>query len=187
MASTAPSSGDFALWHLETLRRVPPMPVHKGKPGVRGAVKVALMTASRPCLNGRDQGATTHPPGYVPVDLFRLGGLRIFDQRVMEIAVAGPLHDRLRSLQAHTLVVAFAECGVALTREQVPNLGEPHITVHLGIAAASDVENIARLGLFLDLHFHRTPELPKCLTIDEGLNRCLAADFGSEFPGLLNR
>src|SRR5689334_13112131 len=38
---------------------------------------------------------------------------RLVDQRVMEVAVAGTLHDRLRPLEAHALIVALAERGVA--------------------------------------------------------------------------
>jgi hypothetical protein len=47
----------------------------------------------------------------------------------------------------------------------VSNLTETHVAVHLGIAAACDVKDIAGLGLLLDFHFHGAADLPECLAV----------------------
>src|SRR5258708_6648203 len=67
------------------------------------------------------------------------------------------------------------------------NLSQPHVAIHLGIAAARDVEDIARCGLLLDLYFHGVSELPERLAINESLHRRLAADLRGKLLGLLNR
>ena len=53
------------------------------------------------------------------------------------------------------------------------DVAKTHLAVHLGIATTRDVEDVARLGLFLDLHLHGAANLPERLTIDEGLYGCL--------------
>src|SRR6516225_3685607 len=107
-------------------------------------------------------------------------------QFVVKVAVARPLHNSLCARKLQTLVVAFTKCGVALAGEQVSDLAEAHVAIHLGIAAARDVKDIARLGLFFDLYFHGACDLPQRLTIDKGLHRCLAANFRRKLLGLFN-
>src|SRR6185503_3943101 len=68
------------------------------------------------------------------------GRLRFIDHRVMEVTVARALHDRLRALETHALIVALTKRGVALAGEQVPDLTEPHVAVHLGIFASGYIE-----------------------------------------------
>ena len=53
--------------------------------------------------------------------------------------------------ELEALVVALAEGAVALAGEQVADLAEPHVAVHLGVLAARDVEAIARLALLQHL------------------------------------
>ena len=43
------------------------------------------------------------------------------------------------------------------------------------------------LGLLFDLHFHSASDLPECLAVDKGLQRCFAADFRGKLLCLLNR
>src|SRR5689334_15515551 len=69
---------------------------------------------------------------------------------VAEVAMARALHDGLAALELELGVVALAERAVAVARQQVADLAQPHRLVGLGVAAARDVEGKALLGLLLD-------------------------------------
>ena len=105
---------------------------------------------------------------------------------VVEVAVGRALHDGLRALELEAGVVALAEGAVALAGEQVADLAEPHVAVHLGVLAARHVEAIARLALLQHLGLERAAARPQLLPVGEGRNRRLAADGGRELPRLLH-
>ena len=82
--------------------------------------------------------------------------IRLTLVRVLEVAVAGALHDRLGALELELGVVAFAEGAVAVARQEGADLAQAHRLVGLGVAAAHDVEGEGIGGLFLDLDLAAT-------------------------------
>src|SRR5947208_331324 len=84
-------------------------------------------------------------------------GAALLAVRVLEVAVARALHDGLRALELELGVVALAERAVAVARQQMADLAQPHRLVGLGVAALHDVEAEARLALFRHLDLERAP------------------------------
>jgi hypothetical protein len=101
--------------------------------------------------------------------------------------VAGALHDSLRALESQALVVTFAEGAVALARQEVADLAESHVAIHLRVAAARDVVAVARVGLLLDLDLQGIAAAPQLLAIDERLHRGFPAHGLCHFPPLVDR
>jgi hypothetical protein len=93
----------------------------------------------------------------------------------------------VRVLFTHAPVIPLTEGRVTLTREQMPDLPETHVEIHLRVPAARHVEDVARLDLLLDIHFHATAHFPERLTVNKGLDRRLATHLDRELPRLLDR
>src|SRR5512139_169383 len=71
-----------------------------------------------------------------PLRLATLGSGRddeLFGVRVLEVAVARALHDGLRALELELGIVAFAERAVAVARQEMADLAQPHRLVGLGV------------------------------------------------------
>src|SRR3546814_7578496 len=59
---------------------------------------------------------------------------------ISEVAMRCARHDGLCSFEGDAGIEPLAERAVAIARQQVADLAEAHVPVHLGIAAARDVE-----------------------------------------------
>src|SRR3546814_176347 len=59
---------------------------------------------------------------------------------ITEITVAGAVHNRLRALQLDVRSIALTECPVAVAGEQMPDMLQPHLPIHLRVPTARDVE-----------------------------------------------
>src|SRR5215510_13860327 len=69
-----------------------------------------------------------------------------------EVAVRGALHHGLRARQLHRGIEALHQREVAIAREQRPDLRDAERAVHLGVAAAGDVERELLVGLLEHVH-----------------------------------
>lgn len=67
------------------------------------------------------------------------------------------------------------------------NLPKSHVSVHLGIAAATNLVDVTGVGLLGNLGLQSSAGAPNSLTVDERLHRRLAADGSRQLARLLNR
>src|SRR5262245_22508914 len=93
--------------------------------------------------------------------------LRLLLEGVLESQWLAPCMMVWVRFKVDGLVVARAEGAFALAREQVADLAEAHVAVHLGILAARDVEAIAGGALLDHVEFERAAARPGLLAVDE--------------------
>src|SRR5882757_8129762 len=105
---------------------------------------------------------------------------------ILEVAVAGALHDGLGALELELGVVALAERAVAVARQQMADLAQTHRLVGLGVAALHDVELERRVALLLDLDLERAALGPERHHVLEGFQRRPARRGLGELTGLFN-
>src|SRR5688500_13116342 len=112
----------------------------------------------------------------------RLRGLR----HEPEVAVRGALHDRLGARERDVRVEALDQGEVAVARQERADLGDAEAPVHLGIAAARDIEGQALRRRLERVHLVRVALLPVLERGGEAAE-VVAAHLARELAALLAR
>lgn len=81
----------------------------------------------------------------------------------MEIAVVRTLHDGLRAAEANARIIACRECRVAIAGEFETDFGQPHLPVHLRIAAPCDTIDVFVIRGVRDLGLKGPIGIPEML------------------------
>lgn len=88
----------------------------------------------------------------------------------MEITVVRTLHDGLRAAEADTRIIACRKCRVAIAGEFETDVGQPHLAVHLRIAAPRDTIGVFVIRGVRDLRLKGAIGIPEMLEGQKSAN-----------------